>query len=122
MLAHVGRWAPWLSGVALALLLAAFLDPLELFPLLLFGGALAAIVAWAARSRWLRLEVGGVALAGAGAIAMLVLTALGGVGGAGGLPQAWLLLVLPYPAGGLLLLVATALLVAEQLRRSRQAR
>jgi hypothetical protein len=106
-----------LALVALAALVVALVDPLEGFPLALIGGVLALIDAHLARSRWLIPLGWGLALAAAGCAAMLVLTALGGIGGASGRSLAWGVIVLPYPVGALTLLVGTLLLV-RQLWRS----
>jgi hypothetical protein len=55
-----------------------------------------------------------------GLAAMLVLTALGGVGGSSGLPPAWGLTVAPYGVGGLLMFAGSLLLIREQTRARRR--
>jgi len=105
-----------LGFVGLAMMLVAFLDPLEGFPLVLIGGTLAVIAVRLAASRWFRLLVWALALAIVGCAAMLLLTAPGGVGGSSRVPAVWVLIVLPYPIGGLLLLVGNTLSILQMLR------
>ncbi|HKQ60235.1 MAG TPA: hypothetical protein VJS92_03055 [Candidatus Polarisedimenticolaceae bacterium] len=110
-------------GVAgIVLMLAGAIDPLEGFPLILGGGLLAVLAARIAHSRWLRLAAWGFGLAVIGCVALLVLSALGGVGGSSGRPESWALVALPYPVGGLLALVATILLLVEPFRQPRASR
>jgi hypothetical protein len=104
----------WLPVIALAITLVAVIDPLEGFPLVLMGGALTTMAAVQERSRWLRLAVRGLVLAAAGAAAMLVLSAMGGVGSGTGRSAWWLLGVMPYPAGVALFVAANLLLLRDR--------
>lgn len=108
-----------LGFAGLAALLVGAVDPLEGFPLVLAGGALSVIAARRAASRWFRLLSWGLGLTAVGCAAMLVLTALGGIGGSSKLPAAWGLVIAPYPAGGLLLLVGGVLLMRDEALRRR---
>jgi hypothetical protein len=108
-----------LAVIGLAALLLAAIDPLEGFPLVLLGGTLVAVAARLTMSRWLRLLAWGLALSVVGCAAMLVLTALGGVGGSSRLPLAWGVTVVPYPVGALLLIAGSVLLIRQLLGRER---
>jgi hypothetical protein len=105
-----------LGMAGLLALLVGAVDPLEGFPLVLGGGVLAVIAARLARSRWFRPMAWGLGLATGGCAAMVVLSALGGIGGQSELPAAWGLTVLPYPIGGSLLLAGSELLLWQLLR------
>ncbi len=113
------KWSRGLSIAGLVLLLVGLIDPLEGFPVVLAGGVLAVIAARMATSRWLRLVAWGLGLAAVGSAAMVVLSWLGGIGGARGLPMVWGLVVLPYPVGLLLVLIAAVLLTIDLFRAPR---
>jgi hypothetical protein len=100
-----------LSAIALGLI-----DPLEGFPVLLAGGTVSLIAAFLSGSARVRLLAWGWGLAVAGCAVMLVLTAMGGVGGSTGIPGAWALTAIPYPVGALVLLVGTILFLRDLLR------
>lgn len=99
------RWlqAGFILGVFLILL--GTLDPLEGSLLILAGSVLLAVVTHLFRDpqhRWYRLAA---LLIFTGVLALWVLYALGGFGGESGLGYGWTVLILPYPAGWLMLLV-----------------
>ncbi len=99
------RWlqAGFILGVFLFLL--GTLDPLEGSVLILAGSVLLAVVTHLFRDpqhRWYRLAA---LLIFAGVLALWILSALGGFGGESDLGYGWTVLILPYPAGWLMLLV-----------------
>jgi hypothetical protein len=104
----------------LVAILIACVDPLEGFPLVLGGGLLLVIATHRAVRARLRLAVWGLALAVVGCVGMLVLSALGGVGGTTGRSPVWFLLAAPYPVGALLLLAAGFLSLGRARKAARR--
>ena len=99
------RWLQvgFILGVVLVLL--GTLDPLEGSILILAGSILLAIVSYLFRDpqhKWYRIAA---MLILFGVLALWILSALGGFGGESELAYGWALLILPYPAGWLMLLV-----------------
>lgn len=94
----------WAAVIGLALLILAAVDPLEGFPLVLTGGVLVAAAARWSGSRRERLMMWGLGLATAGCAALVVMSAMGGIGGSTGRPMMWAVLLIPYPLGWLMLL------------------
>jgi hypothetical protein len=99
------RWlqAGFILGVVLFLL--GTLDPLEGSILILAGSILLAVVTHFFKDpqrKWYRIA-GTLILFGV--LALWILSALGGFGGESTLSYGWAVLILPYPAGWLMLLV-----------------
>ncbi|MDG1571409.1 hypothetical protein OZ410_03720 [Robiginitalea sp. M366] len=92
----------FIAGVVLVLL--GTLDPLEGSLLIALG---AGVLAWVTHSyqdphaRYYKMAAG---LIGFGVAALWLLSALGGFGGKSTLANGWAVLLLPYPAGWLMLL------------------
>ena len=87
-------------------MLIGAVDPLEGSLVILTGTGLAALAAAAARSAQRKPLWRALFLVAAGVAALFALSALGGIGGPGGLSNWWGLLLLPYPVGWILGLVA----------------
>jgi len=99
------RWlqAGFILGVVLILL--GTLDPLEGSILILAGSILLAVVSHLfndPQRKWYKIAA---ILILIGVLALWILSAFGGFGGESDLPYGWALLILPYPAGWLMLLV-----------------
>jgi len=96
--------------------LAGAVDPLEGSILILAGGLciLAGILAGGAGHPRIRYWMIVCFLVGAGTGAMMVLSSLGGLGGARGLSPWWGLLILPYPAGWITGVVGLVLLLIRK--------
>jgi hypothetical protein len=101
-LVWASRWMP-IAGLTVTLL--ALLDPLEGFPIVLLGGVLILMAALQDRSRHTRMVGAGLGLATLGCATMVVLSVVGGVGGATGRSLWWLATVAPYPIGVLMFVV-----------------
>src|SRR5512136_1474038 len=93
-----------LGVIGLLVFLVGMLDPLEGFPLILAGGGLVTLTAHLTSSRWFKLVAAGFGAAVLGAVAMVILSAYGGIGGHSGLAPIWGFTVLPYPIGMLVIL------------------
>lgn len=112
----------WARPLAVVGLLATFIgcvDPLEGWIAILAGIGVVALAAASSSSRWLKLLVVAFALTAVGVAAMLVLSFLGGIGGASGRSLWWAFALVPYPAGFLLGLVGAVLLSIEVFRTRR---
>lgn len=107
----------YLSVIGLLVFLVGMADPLEGFPLILVGGAMGTLTAWLAAGRWFQLMTFGFTFAVLGAVAMLILSAYGGIGGTSGLPPVWGFTVLPYPIGILVILAGTVLTIRDVFRK-----
>ncbi|MEJ2583522.1 MAG: hypothetical protein P8Z38_00300 [Robiginitalea sp.] len=99
------RWlqAGFILGVVLFLL--GTLDPLEGSILILAGSILLAIVSHVFRDpqrKWYRIAASLILF---GVLALWILSSFGGFGGESDLAYGWAVLILPYPAGWLMLLV-----------------
>jgi hypothetical protein len=112
-------WRQALVLVGAVAFLVGLVDPLEGFVLILAGGGIVTYESFRSGSRWRKVLGYGFALVVAGSIAMLGLTALGGVGGSTSYSVWWALIALPYPIGGLVLLVGGVLEIVEVLRTPR---
>jgi hypothetical protein len=113
----VNKHIRWVAAAGLALLILGAVDPLEGFPLVLTGGALAVAAARWSGNRRVLLMTWGLALAAAGCAAMVVMSLMGGIGGSTGRPMTWAVRLIPYPLGWLMLL-AGAGPMAWSLRRA----
>jgi hypothetical protein len=87
-------------------MLAGALDPLEGSVVILAGSAVAALGALLGRGHRRALQAWAFVLIAVGVGSMFGMSALGGVGGTSGHSIWWLLILLPYPIGWLLGLVA----------------
>jgi hypothetical protein len=96
----------------LAMLLGA-VDPLEGSLVILPGSALVAIGAWFGRGRLSPLPTWALALVAVGVGILFGLSAMGGVGGTSGRPLWWALVVLPYPVGWGMGLIASVRALLE---------
>lgn len=116
------NWAAWLSRwlpiSALAVTLLAALDPLEGFPLVLMGGVLAVMAAIQNRSAYTQLVIIGFLTASIGCAAMVVLSAVGGVGEIPGRSRWWLGVIAPYPIGVVLYVISTVFILRERTEQS----
>jgi hypothetical protein len=113
----------WRQALVLAGAVAfvvGLVDPMEGFVLILAGGGIVTYEAFRSGSRWRKVLGYGLGLAVAGSIVMVVLTLMGGVGGSTDYSAWWALIALPYPIGGLVLLVGGVLEIADVLRTPRE--
>lgn len=94
-----GRSPKVLALLGLAAMVVGAIDPLEGAFVIMPGVALVTLAARLSRSRHLRLIGWSLLLVAAGVGAMIVLSALGGVGGRSGRSPWWSLVILPYPVG-----------------------
>jgi len=95
--------AGFVLGVVLFLL--GTLDPLEGSILILAGSILLAVVSHLFNDPHRKWYKTAAILILIGVLALWILSAFGGFGGESDLPYGWALLILPYPAGWLMLLV-----------------
>ena len=109
-----------LVACGLVAILVGCIDPLEGFPLILAGGLLIVIATHRAVRARFQLALAGLVLAAVGCAGMLVLSALGGVGGTTGLPPIWFVVMAPYPVGALLLLAAGFLSLGRARKTARR--
>jgi hypothetical protein len=101
----------------LAAMLVGAVDPLEGSFVILPGCAAAALGAYWGKSRHRVLLASALVLIAAGVGAMIVFTAMGGIGGNSGHSAWWGLFVLPYPLGWILGLVGAILGLIESFKR-----
>lgn len=92
-------WPRGLLTAGLAAMLIGAIDPIEGAAMILPAGIVAALGAGLAKSRYLGLLYSACGLIAAGVAALVVLTVLGGTGGATGRSERWGLSLAPYPAG-----------------------
>lgn len=111
------RWPRILCIAGLVAMAIGCVDPLEGSLLILPGSGLVAMAAYLDSSRHLKLACWALGLTAAGVGILFGLSALGGVGGETGRSMMWLLVVLPYPVGAILALVAGARILMEISRR-----
>lgn len=100
------RWPRILVIVGLVAMLAGILDPLEGSLVILGGTALAAFGVWLGHDRQEKLLYWSFALVALGVGALWGLSSVGGFGGESGRSNWWGLLILPYPAGWIIGLLA----------------
>ena len=110
-------WSSVLVVVGLLAMLVGAVDPLEGSFVILAGSAVVAAGACLGRSRYRTLLAWSFALIVAGVGAMVVFTALGGIGGHSGRSLWWGLFVLPYPLGWIMGLVGAVLRLVESFKR-----
>ncbi len=105
-----------LMSLGLLAMLVGAVDPLEGSLVILPGLGVVALGAWLGKSRY-RIHVSwAFVLTLAGVAAMVILSALGGIGGTTGHSLWWGLVVLPYPLGWILGLVGAILSLIELFR------
>lgn len=107
----------WLPIAGLGVTLVGTLDPIGGFPIVLIGCVLTLMGALQRRSRHVRMIRMGVALAAAGAAAMVGLSATGGVGPASGRSTWWLVVLAPYPVGIVLCVIGAVLVLGSNPER-----
>ena len=115
-------WPSVLVVVGLLAMLVGAVDPLEGSFVILPGSGLVAAGAYLGRSRYRTLLAWAFALIVAGVGAMVVFTALGGIGGHSGSSLWWGLFVLPYPLGWIIGLVGTVLRLIESFKHPAMSR
>ena len=100
------------SGVVALIL--GIIDPLEGSVIIFCGGLLITISAWLSSMEQKYLFLSCTLLLAVGIFFLFYLSSLGGFGGDSGLAWGWSLLIIPYPAGWL---VMTGLLIRLEVRR-----
>lgn len=111
-------WSRILVVLGTLAMLVGAIDPLEGSLVILPGAAVAASGAFLGRSRYRRYLGVSFVLVAVGVGAMFLLSARGGFGGNTGRSMWWGLVILPYPLGWLLGLVAAILAFVQSLRHS----
>ncbi len=112
------RWSRILVIVGLVAVLVGAIDPLEGSLVILPGAALVTLGAFMAGSRHRRFLTWALALLALGVGALFGLSALGGLGGSTGHSFWWGLVLLPYPAGWIMVLVGAIRCLREGSRDS----
>jgi hypothetical protein len=107
------KWAQALAAMGLVTMLIGCVDPLEGCLAILAGVGMVALAAALSQSRWKKLLAVAFALTAAGVAAMVVLSHLGGVGGASGRSMMWAAVLMPHPLGGIIAIVGGFLLEIE---------
>jgi hypothetical protein len=97
-------------------ILIGMIDPLEGSVVILAGSCLLAISAFLSKSKRSLILYLSFALIAVGVGLLFGLSALGGVGGNTGRSYLWLLVVLPYPAGWIMGIVGTVLMLRDRSR------
>ena len=110
-------WSLILVVVGLFVMLVGAVDPLEGSFVILPGSGMVAFGAFVGKSRYRTLLSWAFVLIAGGVGAMVVFTALGGIGGNSGRSLWWGLLVLPYPLGWIMGLVGAVLGSIELFKR-----
>jgi hypothetical protein len=100
------RWSRTLVIVGLVAMLAGILDPMEGSLVILAGIAAAAVGVWLGHDRQSKLVYWSFALVVLGVGALWALSSVGGFGGSTGRSNWWGLLILPYPVGWIMGLLA----------------
>ena len=110
-------WSLVLVVIGLLAMLVGAIDPLEGSFVILPGSALVAVGAYVGRSPYRTLLVWAFALIATGVGAMVVFTAMGGIGGNSGHSLWWGLFVVPYPLGWIIGLAGAVLRLIELFKR-----
>jgi hypothetical protein len=108
--------------VGLAAMLLGAIDPLEGSFVILPGCAAVTLGAYLGKSHWRVILASALVLIVAGVGAMVVFTAMGGIGGDSGHSAWWGLFVLPYPLGWIMGLVGAVLSLIESFKRGKTCR
>jgi hypothetical protein len=111
-------WSVVLVIAGLLAMLVGAIDPLEGSFVILPGCGVVLIGALLGRSRYRKLLFWAFVLIAVGVGAMVVLSALGGIGGHSGRSLWWGLFILPYPVGWIIGLVGAGLRLAESFKRA----
>jgi hypothetical protein len=115
-------WSRVLVIVGLLGMLIGAIDPLEGSLIIAPGTGMVALGTFLSRSRYRVLVCWAFCLVAAGASAMFVLSALGGIGSDSGRSMFWLLVVLPYPVGWIIGLAGGILRLVESFKRPVESR
>jgi hypothetical protein len=110
-------WSLILVIVGLLAMLVGAIDPLEGSSVILPGSGVVLLGALLDKSRYRILLTWAFVLIAAGVGAMVVLTAIGGIGGHSGRSLWWGLFILPYPIGWITGLIGAILRLIEPFRR-----
>jgi hypothetical protein len=105
-MAGTSRWPRRLIVAGLVAMVAGAVDPLEGSVVILAGSVLVALGAYLSGNPRARLTWAALALIAVGVAAMFAISAVGGFGGRTGRSTWWGLLLLPYPIGWVIGLVA----------------
>jgi hypothetical protein len=95
-------------------------DPLEGAFIILPGIVVVALGVVVAKSHHRKLVLWSLALVAAGVGMMIAISSVGGIGGNSGHSPAWAILMLPYPIGWVMGLVAAVLVLMETWRPKQQ--
>jgi hypothetical protein len=110
-------WSHILVAGGLLTMLVGAIDPLEGAFVILPGSGVVALGAMLGRSRYRTLLSWAFVLIAVGIGAMVLFTALGGIGGRSGRSMWWGLFILPYPVGWIMGLVGAILRLNESFKR-----
>ena len=110
-------WSVVLVIVGFLAMLVGAIDPLEGSFVILPGSAVVAVGAFLGKSRYRMFLFGAFVLIAAGVGAMVVFTAMGGIGGHSGHSLWWGLFILPYTVGWIIGLVGAILRLIESFKR-----
>lgn len=110
-------WSIVLVIVGLLAMLVGAIDPLEGSFVILPGSAVVTVGAFFGKSRYRMLLFRAFVLIAVGVGAMIVLTAMGGIGGHSGHSSWWGLFILPYPVGWIIGIVGAILRLIESFKR-----
>lgn len=111
------HWSLVLVIVGLLAMLIGAIDPLEGAFVILPGSGMVALGVFLAQSRYRALLSCAFALIAFGVGAMIVLSAMGGIGGTAGHSIWWGLFILPYPLGWIVGLVGAVRALIEPFKR-----
>ncbi len=105
-------WSAILVWSGLVAMVVGAVDPLEGSLVILPGAGLVALGAWLGRSRFMLAWA--FALVAIGVAILFGLSAAGGLGGPGGRPMGWAIVLAPYPAGWGLALIGAVRRLRER--------
>ena len=109
-------WSCILVIVGLLAMLAGAIDPLEGSFIILPGSGMVALGAFLGKSRYRVLLYWAFILIAVGVGAMVVLSALGGIGARSGRSMWWAFFILPYPVGWIMGLAGIILRLIESFK------
>ena len=112
------KWTRVVHIIGVIALLIGTLDPLEGSVVIVCGSVLIALSAYLTRDRHWKIFLLSFILILIGVIFLFYLSSLGGFGGTSKLSWWWGTLILPYPAGWLILIV---MLIIRAVKKQRQA-
>lgn len=106
---NTSKWLRIGFNIGVVLLVIGAIDPLEGSVVITAGSVLLAVVAWFLHDRHRKIFLTATLMILFGVFFLFYLSSLGGFGGSSSLPN-WLgMLILPYPAGWLMIVVTLAL-------------